>query len=113
MSNPIINENQITFYHLNDLVEIPTQGTISKGLLETHQTKVILFAMDEGQEISEHKSSFPASVVVWEGEMNFSVEEKDYIMKSGDFLFMPSNAIHKLKAIKPTRFILTLMKAKS
>lgn len=110
MSKPIFADNVVQKQSLHKLIEIPPQGTISKGLLETNNTKTVLFGMDEGQSISDHRSVFPATLHVWEGEIIINVEGTDYKMVENDFLFMPPNAVHRLNAIRPAKFLLTLMK---
>jgi len=84
---------------------------VSTPLLNLPQGKVVLFAMDAGQEMSEHRAPFVATVHVLEGRLRFSVGEQERVMGPDDWLVMPANAPHRLTAEEPTRFLLTLFKA--
>lgn len=83
---------------------------MSKAVLNAPEGKVVLFAMDEGQEMSEHRAPFVATVQVLEGSLRFGVESTEKIMGPNDWLLMPANTPHRLTALAPTRFVLTLFK---
>jgi quercetin dioxygenase-like cupin family protein len=51
-----------------------------------------------------------ASVHMLDGRLKFGVDGKDREMRANDWLIMPPNAPHRLSAIEPTRFVLTLFK---
>ncbi|MCC6683220.1 MAG: cupin domain-containing protein [Phycisphaeraceae bacterium] len=85
-------------------------AVVSKPLINSDACKVIVFAMDEGQSISEHHAPFVATVHVLDGELDFSVSGRRQRMAAHDWLIMPFDAKHDLTALKPTRFMLTLLK---
>jgi quercetin dioxygenase-like cupin family protein len=85
-------------------------ATVSKPLLNLPEGKIVIFAMDAGQEMSEHRAPFVATVHVLEGRLRFGVESADRVMGPNDWLLMPANAPHRLTALEPTRFVLTLFK---
>ncbi|MBS0191049.1 MAG: cupin domain-containing protein [Planctomycetes bacterium] len=85
-------------------------ATVSKPLLNLPEGKVVIFAMDAGQEMSEHRAPFVATVQVLEGRLRFGVDSAEKIMGPNDWLLMPANAPHRLTALEPTRFVLTLFK---
>ena len=93
--------------NLLDLVPVAEGGVVSKPLLQLG-TKVIVFAMDKGQSISEHRAPFIASVHVLDGHLKFTVGDKTYDMKPHDWLLIPNNEPHDLEAIEPTRFLLSM-----
>ncbi|NND03248.1 MAG: hypothetical protein HKN91_10715, partial [Acidimicrobiia bacterium] len=41
-------------------VEIPTEGTLSKVIYKDDQVRLVLFAFDAGQELTEHTAAIPA-----------------------------------------------------
>ncbi|MBM4107983.1 MAG: cupin domain-containing protein [Phycisphaerae bacterium] len=85
-------------------------ATVSKPLFSAPEGKVVLFAMDAGQEISEHKAPFAASVHVLDGRLRFAVGADEREMGPHDWLVMPPDAPHRLRALDPSRFVLTLFK---
>ena len=85
-------------------------GIVSRTLLRTPTTRVVLFGFAEGQELTEHISTQHALVQVLSGECEFSLGGKPHNLKAGDFLHMPPNVPHALKATKQFSMLLTLFK---
>ncbi len=68
------------------------------------------FSMDAGQEISEHRAPFVTTVHILDGRLRFGVDSEEREMAPQDWLVMPPDAPHRLTALEPTRFVLTLFK---
>jgi quercetin dioxygenase-like cupin family protein len=96
---------------LLELMPVESGGIVSKPLIDTGAIKQVLFAMDAGQDLSEHTSPFVATVHVLDGSLRFDVAGRSHEMGSGDWLVMPPNATHSLQAVTPVRMLLTLVKA--
>lgn len=110
MASPMLDATTPEFVDLLSACPIVPGATVSKPLLNLPEGKVIIFAMDAGQEISEHRAPFVSSVQILDGLLRFTVQSKEKDMKPHDWLLMPSNAPHRLIALEPTRFLLTLFK---
>ena len=110
MPAPLLDGTTPEFVELLAACPIVAGATVSRALLNTPDGRVIVFAMDAGQEMSEHRAPFMATVHVLDGRLKFSVEGKQREMRAHDWLVMPPNAPHRLLAIEPTRFVLTLFK---
>jgi quercetin dioxygenase-like cupin family protein len=85
-------------------------GIVSRTLLRTPTVRVVLFGFSEGQELTEHTSTQHALVEILSGECEFTLAGKPYNLKAGDFLNMPPNLAHAVKATKPFSMLLTLLK---
>ena len=85
-------------------------GIVSRTLLRTPMARVVLFGFSEGQELTEHTSTQYALVQVLSGECEFSLAGKPHNLKAGDFLNMPPNLPHAVKATKQFSMLLTLFK---
>jgi len=85
-------------------------GIVSRTLLRTPIMRVVLFGFAEGQELTEHTSTQQALIQVLSGECEFSLAGKLHNLKAGDFLHMPPNAPHAVKATKQFSMLLTLFK---
>lgn len=94
---------------VNDLIEYPKKGILSKVIVKNDNLEVTLFCMAGGTEISGHTSTKPGTVSVVEGDGIFNLESKDIPMLPGVFIYMNENSVHSLKAIKNTSFILSLV----
>lgn len=110
MASPMLDGTHAQFVHLLDTCPIVPGATVSKPLINLPQGKVVLFAMDAGQELSEHRAPFVATVQVLDGKLRFGIDGTERDMAAPDWLLMPANAPHRLTALEPTRFILTLFK---
>jgi quercetin dioxygenase-like cupin family protein len=110
MATPMFNAQTAQFVELLAACPVVPGATVSKPLVNLPEGKVVVFAMDAGQEISEHRAPFISTVQVLDGELRFGVDQTERTMGPHDWLVMPANAAHRLTAVRPTRFVLTLFK---
>ena len=83
-------------------------GIVSRTLLSTKHSRVILFAFAEGQELTEHTSTQNALIQILTGECEFCLAGKPHPLKPGDLLFMPANLPHAVRATKQFSMLLSL-----
>ena len=110
MAKPLFTPDQTVHANLAELIDIVSDAIVSKPLIDTGPLKQILFSMDTGQEISQHKAAFPATVQVLTGQMRFGIGGTDREMGPHDWVLMQAGEMHDLTALEPTRFMLTLVK---
>lgn len=110
MASPLFDAASAQFIELRAACPIVPGATVSKPLVNLPEGKVIIFAMDAGQEMSDHRAPFVSTVHVIEGRVRFVVDAHEKVMGPHDWLVMPASALHRLTAIEPTRFVLTLFK---
>ncbi|MGY6528771.1 MAG: cupin domain-containing protein [Cyanobacterium sp.] len=103
-----ILELKSSFINLDQHIEYPSEGVLSKVLLKDKNCQYTLFCLAKGTEISEHTSSRNATVNVIEGEGILTLEGEDIKLEKGVFVVMPSNAPHALNANQNLCFLLTL-----
>jgi quercetin dioxygenase-like cupin family protein len=89
---------------------IPTSATTSRVVVNTPDVRVVAFAMDAGQELTDHASPFPVVVVMGEGTMQFTTMGIDHLLKPGDVVSLAPNERHALLATQPCRFVLCLLR---
>ena len=99
--------------HLNDLIEFPKDGILSKSVFEGSSGEADLFMLPKGAKISSHTSSRDAAVMVLRGEAEFMLGEQLHRVKAGDWFFMEAGLVHALSAIKDFAFVLTLFGSSS
>jgi quercetin dioxygenase-like cupin family protein len=107
---PLIDITQSKVISLAQETQFAANGIVSRTLLRTPTARVVLFGFAQGQELTEHTSTQQATVQVLSGECEFSLHGKPHTLKAGDFLYMPPNAPHAVKATQPFSMLLTLMK---
>ena len=107
---PLIDASREGIVSLVDETRFAPNGIVSRTLLKTPHTRTVLFGFAEGQELTEHTSTQHAVVQVLSGECECSLAGKPHPLKAGDFLYMPPNLPHALKATSQFSMLLTLSK---
>lgn len=96
---------------LSSLVDYQKDAIVSRTLVRNPSGHVVLFAFDEGQELSEHTSPYEVMVLSVEGEADFVLSGETFRMKAGDILLMPPNAPHSLKTVTPFKMLLVMLRS--
>ncbi len=79
-------------------------------LIENDATKELRIVFKKGQEMKEHKTMFPITVEVFEGEIGFGAKNITYVLKKGDIISLDSNVSHNLIAVEDSIIRLSLSK---
>jgi quercetin dioxygenase-like cupin family protein len=87
------------------------ESVVSRVLLKKEKGTVTLFAFDKGQELSEHSAPFDAAVQVLEGEVELIIGGNPVRVRSGEWVVMPANIPHAVKAVERVKFLLTMVRA--
>ena len=83
MAKPVFQTDKNEYAELPELIPVMPGATVSKPLIDTGPFKQVLFSMDAGQEISEHRAPYVATVQLLDGDLRFTVAGKTYEMKAG------------------------------
>jgi quercetin dioxygenase-like cupin family protein len=108
---PLMDASSDKVTSLAQETQFAPNGIVSRTLLRTPIMRVVLFGFAEGQELTEHTSTQQALIQILSGECEFSLAGKPHNLKAGDFLCMPPNLAHAVKATKQFSMLLTLSKA--
>lgn len=95
---------------LSEMVQYQSGSIVSSMILNKERGSVTLFAIDQGQGISEHTTPFDALVQIVEGEALIIISGKEYKLKAGEFIVMPANDPHAVKSISKFKMLLTMVK---
>jgi quercetin dioxygenase-like cupin family protein len=107
MANAIL-PLQSTSTRLQEHIEYPQSGILSKVLLKAQTSEFTLFCLAAGTEISEHTSTRHAVVQGLDGTGILTLEGQDIALEPGVLIVMPANAPHALRAEENLAFLLTL-----
>lgn len=97
-------------FGLEENIEYQDGSVVSQEILKSISGTVTLFAFDQGQGLSEHKTSFEALVYVVDGEAEITISGKVNNLKKGEMINMPANKPHALQAIKRFKMLLIMLK---
>lgn len=92
---------------LSEMPEIPTDGVLSRTLFKSETVKLVLFAFDAGQELTEHTSTHTAILHILQGEARVTLGADEHHAKANAWVYMPPNLPHSILAQTP--LIMALM----
>ncbi len=95
---------------LRELVSYQDGSVVSRQITKADAGNVTLFAFDAGQELSEHSAPFDALVQILDGEAEIRISGQVYLLSADEAIVMPGNAPHALKALKPFKMLLTMIR---
>jgi quercetin dioxygenase-like cupin family protein len=96
---------------LRELVAYNEGSVVSKTLIDKKIGTVTMFSFDAGQGLSEHTAPFDAFVQVVDGEAEVTINGEPQTVAAGQIIIMPANIPHELKAIKPFKMLLVMIRA--
>ncbi len=96
---------------MNELVAYSDGSVVSKTLIDKKIGTVTLFSFDAGQGLSEHTAPYDAFVQVVDGEAEVTINGAPHTVTAGQLIIMPANIPHELKAVKPFKMLLVMIRA--
>lgn len=90
---------------------ITTEATTSRTVVSNDAARVVAFAMDAGQELTDHSAARPVVVQVIEGRLTFTVAGESHELGAGDVVYLAPGERHAVLALTPCRFVLILVTA--
>lgn len=97
--------------NINQLINFQDGSVVSKEIINKPTGTVTLFAFDKDQGLSEHTAPYDALVIITEGVADIIVSGIKHQVKAGEMLLMPANSPHSLKALRPFKMLLTMIKS--
>jgi quercetin dioxygenase-like cupin family protein len=96
---------------LSEALPLGAGAIASKPLVDLPgDLKLVLFAMDEGQEISAHSAPFPATVLCVAGRLEVMVAGAWSTLGPGGRMDLPQGVPHGVRALEPSHWLLTMLR---
>lgn len=96
---------------VRNLVAYQPGGVVSKTLIDRKIGTITLFSFDAGQGLSEHTAPYDAFVEIVEGEAEITIAGETQAVAAGELIIMPANVPHSLRAEKPFKMLLVMIRA--
>jgi quercetin dioxygenase-like cupin family protein len=79
------------------------------ALLRERRLEVMRLVLPAGKGMPEHAVDGPITVQCIEGEVIFSFDNTDRLMRAGDFLYLAAGTRHKLAALSNASVLVTIV----
>jgi quercetin dioxygenase-like cupin family protein len=86
-------------------------SVVSREIISQKTGSVTVFAFEKGQGLSEHTAPFDALAYVIDGEAGITISGKRHRLAKGQMIIMPANEPHALKAQKPFKMMLVMIRS--
>ena len=96
---------------INESINFQEGSVVSREIVNKSTGTVTLFAFDKDQGLSEHKTPYDALIIATDGRAIITVSGTVNEVKAGDYLLMPANNPHSVKALGPFKMILVMIKS--
>jgi quercetin dioxygenase-like cupin family protein len=96
---------------LSELVAYNEGSVVSKTLIDKKIGTVTIFSFGAGQGLSEHTVPYDAFVQVVDGEAEVVINGDAHTVTAGQMIIMPANIPHELRAVKPFKMLLVMIRA--
>jgi quercetin dioxygenase-like cupin family protein len=95
---------------LASLIAVQPKAVVSRTLVNKPAGTITLFAFDADEGLSEHTAPYDALVHVIEGEASVRISTNEHVVHAGQVILLPANISHALKATKPFKMLLTMIR---
>ncbi|MDR1265346.1 MAG: cupin domain-containing protein [Propionibacteriaceae bacterium] len=102
--------------HLEDLTLLtPLQegATVSRTVLTGDGARVVLFAFDAGQVLTEHAAAMPVLLQVLQGRLRVVADGRDVELRPAGLVYLDARLPHSVAAVTPTLLALTMLDARA
>lgn len=96
---------------INELAAYQSGSVVSRTLIDKKIGTLTLFAFDRGQGLSEHTAPYDAFVQVLDGSAAITIGGEEQQVDAGQMIIMPANVPHSLRAEKPFKMLLVMIRA--
>lgn len=95
---------------LADEIAVQPRSTVSKVVVKDGPLRLVLFAFDRGEELTEHTASLPVVIQVIDGAATVEASGDSVQLMAGGWLFLEANEPHTVVADQPTKMLLTMVR---
>ncbi|GER84832.1 hypothetical protein KTAU_34680 [Thermogemmatispora aurantia] len=104
----------VSHFRVFDLASSATfrsEGPAVRVLWESTTARLLLLALQEGQQLDEHRTSYQAFIQVIKGHLMFKLEHERISMRAGTLLHLEPRVAHSVEALQDSVFLITLVAA--
>ena len=97
---------------LAEALPITPSATTSRTLVDNDRVRVVVFAFDAGEQLTEHTAAMPVIVQLLTGSMRFDVAGRSHDLVAGDCVYLAASEPHSLEASEPSLLSLVMVRSR-
>jgi len=94
-----------------EIIEYVPHAVVSKTIIKKTTGNVTVTSFDTGEELAEKTSPFDSFVQIIDGTAEVVINEKNYLLRTGDGIVIPAHAPHCFNANEQFKMIATVIKS--
>ena len=94
---------------LAELVQVSEAAIVSRVAVRAEGVRIVLFAFDTGQELSEHTAAVPILLQVLDGRLRVGAGDGLVELAPGGVVHIGARVPHEVLALEPSRMVLTML----
>lgn len=94
---------------LADMVAVQPESTVSRTVLKAEGARIVLFAFDEGQQLTEHTAAMPVLLLVLEGKLAITADGRTEDLVPGGVIHLTTRLPHAVYALEPSKLALIML----
>ncbi len=91
------------------LIPVQPESTVSRTILRGEGVRVVMFAFDAGQELTEHTAAVPVLLQVLDGHLRVTADGRTVDLRPGGVVHLGTRLPHAVYAAEPSRLMLTMV----
>jgi quercetin dioxygenase-like cupin family protein len=91
------------------LVAVQPESTVSRTVLRAEGVRVVLFAFDAAQELTEHTAAMPVLLQVPSGHLRVTADGRTVDLRPGGLVHLGTRLPHAILALEPSLLVLTML----
>jgi quercetin dioxygenase-like cupin family protein len=94
-----------------EIIEYVPNAVVSRNIIKKTTGNVTVMSFDTGEELAEKTSPFDTYVQIIDGVAEVVINEKNYLLRTGDGIVIPAHASHCFNANEQFKMISTVIKS--
>jgi quercetin dioxygenase-like cupin family protein len=103
-------DESIVIADLVSEVPVTPSATTSRVVVANDALRMVVFAFDTGEQLTEHTSTMAVVVQVLRGALRFEVAGASHDLAAGDVVYLAPNEVHALEAAEPSLVSLVMVR---
>lgn len=95
------------------LVQVQAESTVSRTVLKAPGARVVVFAFDAGQVLTEHTAAMPVLLQVLDGHLRITAAGRTVDLRPGGLVHLTARLPHAVDAVEASRLMLTMLDSRS